>query len=276
MNSLPVSDLTYGFFEPGAVSSSGLDLRAAYQSAQPFPHVVLDDLFSADLLESCLAQFPAGGAEVEFSRPQEKLKSAWNPDSLAAPLRSLFYSFNSRPFVTFLENLTGIEGLIPDPYFLGGGFHQTTNGGKLDVHTDFNLHKELNLERRINVLIYLNKNWQPEYGGCLELWNSDMTRCVQSIVPQFNRTVVFSTTGLSWHGHPEPVQHPNAMPRRSIALYYYTATWDGTSRSQTTHFRPRPNSSDKRDYGVKFQEAVHEWLLPPGFLRLARRIRRGK
>jgi hypothetical protein len=272
VNILPVSDLTYGFFDPG-VAALGRELRDTYGNAQPFPHIVLDGLFPADLLEQCLAHFPAGGAQSEFQRPQEKLKSTWNPDALDAPVRSLFYAFNSRPFVQFLENLTGIGGLIPDPYFLGGGFHQTTNGGKLDVHTDFNLHKPLNLERRINVLIYLNKDWRQEYGGCLELWNEDMTRCVEAIVPQFNRTVVFSTTGSSWHGHPVPAQHPQSLPRRSIALYYYTATWDETSRSQTTHFRPRPNSGDRPDYAVALQEGIREWLIPPGFLRLARRLR---
>lgn len=170
--------------------------------------------------------------------------------------------------------MTGIQGLIPDPYFLGGGFHQTTNGGKLDVHTDFNLHKELTLERRINVLIYLNRDWREEYGGCLELWNSGMRECVRKIAPEFNRTVVFSTTESSWHGHPEPVQHPDALPRRSIALYYYTSTWDKDSRAHTTQFRPRPQSTDKFDYEVMLHEVARDWLIPPGFLRLAKRLRR--
>jgi 2OG-Fe(II) oxygenase superfamily len=276
MSPLPISDRSYSFFDLDTMSRAGLDLRERYNTADPFPHIVLDDLFPEETLDLCLEHFPVNGAEREFNRPQERLKTAWNPDSLCFPLRSLFYSFNSRPFISFLENLTGIDGLIPDPYFGGGGFHQTKNDGKLDIHTDFNLHSKLNLERRINVLVYLNKDWKETYGGCLELWNADVSQRVQLIVPKFNRTVVFNTCELSWHGHPEPVSHPLGLPRRSIALYYYTATWDNDSRAHTTHFKPRPNSQDRTDYEVAVREAVREWIVPPGFLRLAKRIRHGR
>ena len=273
MTQLPLSDLAYGFFDLGSGASLGKEHCQDYQSAQPFPHIVLDDLFNAEILDNCLANFPRAGQDAQFSRPQEMLKSAWNPDTLDPALRSFFYSFNSRPFLRFLENLTGVDGLISDPYFLGGGFHETTNGGKLDIHVDFNLHKKLNLERRLNVLVYLNKDWQEEFGGCLELWNSDMTRCERKIVPKFNRTVVFSTSGQSWHGHPEPVAHPRGVRRRSLALYYYTATWDeNRQHAHSTQFRPRPNSADKPDYATLFDRALRDWVVPPGFLRLARGI----
>lgn len=124
---------------------------------------------------------------MSFDRPQERLKSSFNPDYLESPLRSLFYSFNSKPFIRFLENLTGIKGLIPEPYFMGAGFHEIKNGGHLSVHADFNHHKPMDLERRINVLIYLDKDWKEEYGGQLELWDDDMKSCQQSVVSLFNR-----------------------------------------------------------------------------------------
>jgi hypothetical protein len=276
MSVLVISDKLYGFFDLDKMNRLGLDLRERYNHANPFPHIVLDDLFPDETLDLCLEQFPAAGAEREFNRPQERFKAAWNPETLSFPLRSLFYSFNSNPFIRFLENLTGIDGLIPDPYFGGGGLHQTKNDGKLDIHTDFNLHSKLNLERRINVLVYLNKDWNETYGGCLELWNADVTERVQTIIPMFNRTVVFNTSELSWHGHPEPVRHPLGVPRRSIALYYYTATWENESRAHTTHFRPRPHSTDKRDYEVAIREAIREWVVPPGFLRLAKQFRHGR
>ncbi len=170
-----------------------------------------------------------------------------------------------------LENITGIKGLIPDPYFSGGGFHEIGQGGHLSVHADFNHHKQMNLERRINVLIYLNKDWQDAYGGQLELWDNAMTERLVSIVPLFNRCVVFNTTSNSNHGNPNPINHPQRIPRRSIALYYYTATWDDTKREHTTQFRARAGSADKFDWKVKSREIAND-LVPPILLRNIRRV----
>ena len=103
-------------------------------------------------------------------------------------------------FLEFLESLTGIDGLIPDPYYEGGGLHPIVPGGFLKVHADFNWHKDLKLDRRLNVIVYLNRNWKEEYGGHLELWNREMTRCERRVLPIFNRCVIFSTTDFSYHG----------------------------------------------------------------------------
>ncbi len=154
---------------------------------------------------------------MAFDRAQERLKFSYNPDSLTTRLRTFFYSLNSRPFVRFLENLTGITGLIPDPYCMGGGFHEIRQGGYLSVHADFNHHKKMNLEQRINVLIYLNKGWREEFGGQIELWSNDMVRCERSYVPLFNRCVIFNTSSQSNHGNPHPVNHPEGISRRSVA-----------------------------------------------------------
>ena len=192
-------------------------------------------------------------AEEKFDRNQERLKESFHPDILHPAVRELFYSFNSRPFIRIVENITGIKGLIPDPYFLGGGFHRMSQGGHLSMHADFNHHKPMNLERRVNVLIYLNKGWRPEYGGQFELWDPEMTKCVHSIVPIFNRCVIFNTTWESMHGNPQPINHPDGLPRRSIALYYYTATWDDMKRDYTTQFQVRPKSADSMDWQIKFR-----------------------
>jgi hypothetical protein len=177
-------------------------------------------------------------------------------------LRGLFYAFNSRPFIKVVENITGISGLIPDPYFLGGGFHQIEQGGHLSMHADFNRHAPMNLERRVNLLVYLNRNWKPEYGGQLELWTQDMRRCVHSIVPIANRCVLFTTTAHSMHGNPKPIAHPEGVPRRSIALYYYTATWKNEDVGRTTQFHARPGTDDKYDWAVRTKELVSEFLPP--------------
>lgn len=273
---LPITDREHGLFDAAALREKGLELRDLYGQAQPFPHIVIDDFVPAPLLDLCLEHFPAAPdpESVSFDRAQERYKTSYNPDYLDAPVRSFFYSLNSRPFVQFLENMSGIDGLIPDPFYLGGGFHQTTNGGHLSVHTDFNLHKALQLERRLNVLIYLNRGWDASYGGALELWDQDMKQCVRRVVPEFGRCVVFSTTSSSFHGHPVPVAHPQNRPRRSIALYYYTATWDGEKRSVTTQFQARPGSHDAFDWRVRGKQWVND-LLPPILARSARRLARG-
>lgn len=271
MSYLKMNDTTLGLFDPDAMETAGTELNERYNDARPYPHVCIDQFFPDEVLEMCLREFPrvVGKDGVTFDRPQERHKSSFNPDRLSSQLRSFFYSLNSRPFIRFIENLTGISGLIPDPYFLGAGFHQITNGGHLSMHADFNHHKAMDLERRINVLIYLNKDWKDQYGGQLELWDDAMTKCYQSIVPLFNRCVIFNTTSKSMHGNPRPVSHPEGVPRRSIALYYYTSTWSSTKREHTTQFKRRPDSDDKTDYRVRLREAVHDWLPPIVYRRLA-------
>lgn len=275
MSYLEMSDVHLGQFDPEKMEKKGLELRDKYNSAHPFPHIAIDEFLPPDVLDACLANFPTklDKEGMTFDRAQERLKSSYNPDYLPPLIRGYFYSFNSRPFIRFLENLTGIQGLIPDPYFMGGGFHEIKNGGHLSVHADFNHHKPMNLERRINVLIYMNKNWKPEYGGQIELWDNDMTRCEVSLVPEFNRCVVFNTTSFSNHGNPNVVNHPDGVPRRSIALYYYTSTWTDEKKSHTTKFQVRPQSADEVDYRVK-RDAMLKDILPPVVYRNWKKVSR--
>lgn len=265
---LEIVDLKHGLFDTEAMKTKGLELQEKYRAASPFPHIVIDDFLPASILDLCLEQFPktADPDSRTFDRDQERYKTSYNPDYLSPEIRSFFYSLNSRPFVQFLENLTGIKGLIPDPFFIGGGFHETRNGGHLSVHADFNLHKPMRLERRINVLIYLNRDWTLEHGGALELWDEKMESRVETVVPVLGRCVVFSTNETSHHGHPAPVNHPDGTPRRSIALYYYTATWDETSRSKTTQFKTRKGTKDAADWRVRRDEMIAEFL-PPAMSR---------
>jgi hypothetical protein len=227
-----------------------------------------------EVVRYCQEHFPvetgAGGAE--FDRDQERFKRSFQPDVLKDPaLRHLFYHFNSLPFIQLVERITGIKGLIPDPYFVGGGFHETRTGGHLSMHADFNHHKPMDLERRVNVLIYLNEGWEDGYGGELELWEGEMKERRQRIVPLAGRCVMFNTTGDSWHGHPDPVAHPDGTPRRSIALYYYTATWDEDRSSKTTQFKIRPGTEDRTDWKVRTEQTLRE-ILPPILMRPTRKV----
>ncbi|HEV8657233.1 MAG TPA: 2OG-Fe(II) oxygenase [Thermoanaerobaculia bacterium] len=207
-------------------------LRERYLGADPFPHIVLDGLFDDADLDAVLREFPAPDAMrwTRFDNPQEKKLGFFHGSStISDTVRRFLDAMNGFEMLLFLEQLTGIEGLIPDPYFGGGGLHQIEPGGFLKVHTDFNIHPKLHLDRRLNMLIYLNKDWREEYGGHLELWDRDARTCRARVLPLFNRTVVFSTTDTSFHGHPHPLTSPPGIMRKSVSLYYYTA---GRPRSE--------------------------------------------
>ena len=246
-----------------------------YRARTPYPYGCFDNFLPPEILDRVrdeLHTLPE--AERMFDRSQEKLKSQFVPERLPSYTRSLLYALNSRPFLMFLEELTGIDGLIPDPYFTGGGVHVVANGGHLDIHADFNHHAKLDLERRINVLIYLNRDWQEDWGGSFEVWKDDMTEKAASFVPLFNRMCCFNTGSTTMHGNPEPVNHPEGEPRMSIALYYYTATWDETRKAHSTIFKPRPGTVDQRD-GVEARHRVMKDVLPPViYRRVGHRLRR--
>ncbi len=275
MSYLPSNPTDPTLFSFDAVKELGKELHESYASGDPFPHIAIDNFLPQDLIDLCIQKFPAGPDpdSVSFDRDQERYKTSYHPDYMEPALRHLFYSLNSRPFIKIVENITGIKGLVPDPYFLGGGFHETRQGGHLDMHADFNHHKPLNLERRVNVLIYLNPDWKVEYGGALELWKTDMSEQVQEIAPIANRCVMFTTTGKSMHGHPQPINHPDGKSRRSIALYYYTPTWDASKASKTTQFFARPGTHDRADWHVRSHEILGDFI-PPILNRQIAKVRR--
>lgn len=195
-----------------------------YISNAPFPNGYFDDFFNADELRKVLAEFPNLGdkQDIKFENPNE-IKLASRGEYRFGPQTLAFVHFlNSQPFLEFLSQLTGIPNLLPDPYFEGGGFHQIKPGGYLKIHADFNKHRLTGLDRRLNVLVYLNENWEESYGGHFELWDTEMKGCVKKILPLFNRMALFSTTDYSYHGHPDPLTCPEDRSRKSLALYYYT------------------------------------------------------
>lgn len=204
-----------------------------YQGNVPFPHVVVDGLIDMRIIERVGDEFP-GPEDIPWNQKTHEYsrKLACEDMSLMGPwTRLLLYEMNGGVFIRFLEMLTGITGILPDPHLKGGGLHQIEAGGFLDVHADFNYHEGLNLQRRLNVLLYLNRDWKEEYGGHLELWNEKLDRCEKRIAPIANRMVVFNTTDTSYHGHPEPVSCPEWITRNSLALYYYTTESPGSERS---------------------------------------------
>ncbi len=213
------------FAEP-RFSQLAKDLAAEYRTASPFPHVVIDNFLSPETCAEILKHFPQPQAIpwTRFDRPQDKKLASNETRNFAPELRTLLMEFNGPEMIGFLEALTGIEGFIGDPWLEGGGLHQIQPGGFLKIHADFNRHRKLRLDRRINLLLYLNEDWKEEYGGHLELWDPQMQAAQKRILPILNRCVIFSTTSDSFHGHPEPLTCPPGWTRKSLALYYYTSS----------------------------------------------------
>jgi hypothetical protein len=211
------------FFDPDLLDAVAETYGRSFVTAAPFPHVVVDGLFPQQAIDDVLKEFPEPSPSwIRFDRETSVKLAMPNEMTMGPSTRHLLHEFNGAAFVNFLEHLSGIDGLIPDPHYEGGGLHQIERGGFLKVHADFNRQERLRLDRRLNVLLYLNRDWDDGWGGQLELWDESMTTCVRRISPIFNRMVVFATTDLAYHGHPEPLQCPTGVTRRSLALYYYT------------------------------------------------------
>lgn len=231
-------------------------MKAMFQKAQPFPHVVVDGLINQEALRDLLERYPKieDKSWWHYDNPLER-KHAFNDLSqLDAVFREFFDEANSPEFVAQLANLTDLPDLVPDHTLRGGGLHQIAPGGKLDVHEDFNIHLDMKAKRRVNMIVYLNRDWPEEYGGHLQLWDADMTRCEKKVLPIFNRAVFFRTDMKSNHGHPDPLTCPEGLTRKSLATYYYTPLSDDEVVEYTsTQFKKRPE--DPNDPAVEEMRA---------------------
>lgn len=221
----------------------------AFNSAQPFPHVVIDNLVDPDALRALASKYPSVEEKKwwQYDNPLER-KFAFNDLSqLDAGFREFFDEANSPEVVAQLGRLAGLENLVPDHTLNGGGLHQIKPGGKLDVHEDFNIHRPMKAYRKLNMITYVNENWEEEYGGHLELWDKEMTRCESKVLPVFNRTVIFRTDVKSNHGHPAPLTCPEGMTRKSLATYFYVPMtvkeWDAHEYT-STQFKKRPEDPE--------------------------------
>ena len=223
-------------------------LSDEYQGASPYPHIVLENFLNPDVLEACGHEFNKLNEDdgwINYVHYNENKAGLNKLDLLPASIKRTINELNSPEFLKFLSTLTGIKGLIKDDLLEGGGIHQSKKGGYLNIHADFTVHPHhRHWQRRVNVLVYLNKDWPEEYGGNLELWDTKMQACERKVLPVFNRCVIFNTDADSYHGHPEPTTCPEDRYRRSIALYYYTEEAQPLRRA--THYMVRPGEEKKK------------------------------
>jgi hypothetical protein len=224
-------------------SSQLPSLRRQFREARPYRHVHLKEFLEADVAREMASEFP-GLATDAWTRYKHQ-----NENKVGLAKRSLFPlllgevvdELNSEAFVHWLSQLTGIPELLSDDMLEGGGLHQSGAGGFLNVHTDFsNHHYHKHWRRQVNLILYLNPNWQERWGGAIELWDQEVRRCVVKIPPLFNEALIFRTDEISYHGFPDPLRCPEGESRKSVALYYYTVESGVGVKARSTNYRPRP------------------------------------
>ncbi len=200
-------------------------LKSDWNSKKPFRYMCYDNFFYTDKAESILKMYPnvAQGTWDGTTYIHQKNKYQQTKFEQDSIFKSVFDELNSQQFLDFLSEVTGIENLVGDEKLFGGGLHQSLAGAFLNVHVDYNYHPETKYHRRLNVLVYMNKDWKDEYEGHLQLWDMSKKVMLENIAPLFNRMAMFETNEISYHGHPVPLKTPNGISRKSLATYYYTA-----------------------------------------------------
>ncbi|QHC36385.1 2OG-Fe(II) oxygenase [Komagataeibacter xylinus] len=247
-------------------------LAQEFTTARPFPHLVIDGMFSHALLNEALQAFNLDHVNNinVFQNQLQSKRSTSTKSVMPAAIQQYFDIVNSAPFLRLLTRLTGITNLLPDPYFYGGGMHEVAGEGHFQVHTDFRHHPHTYLENRLVLLTYLNHDWKPEYGGLLELWQKNPPQPVRKIVPRFGRSVLMLQSPDSWHGHPQATQAGHV--RRTLITYFYTAPKIKTSRAaqNTTYL------SNNRQSTMQIAEIFIRNIMPHFIIDTARWVRHRK
>ena len=205
------------------------ELNIKYNSAEPFPNIVLDNFLNPVFLNSAVDSVyknidNENWLTDKYGESQGfQVRKRWIDNATVMPeeVSQIIWWLNSSSFLHFLEKVTGLESLIADPHNEGGGIHCSSRGGRLGIHHDFNYLKKFKLFRKLNILLFANKNWQDEWNGHLELWKRDKSEMIHKISPIFNRLVIFTTDTTSWHGFPHKLKCPQDVYRISFATYYY-------------------------------------------------------
>lgn len=243
-----------------------------YRRARPFPHVQLDGLFAEELLEQAIAELPTVARWAKYDTANERKVVCSDAGAFGPTAETLVYALNSAPFVRFLERITGIPGLIPDPHLHAAGYMKVSPGGFLGLHYDFSTQQELRLDRRVNVLLYLNRDWRPEWGGQLELHSNEPLdsdrHTVVEIEPLFNRLVIFNTPD-ALHGHRRAIACPPDRARLCLSWYYYTAPPVPGWALRVRKVRFPGSRRDPSGFAIK----AFNLLTPPILLMLAQAVR---
>ncbi len=248
------------------------DYSKMYQNAKPFSYVTIPNFLNTEIIESVSQNYPTNFNNwYQYKNPLEVKYAFDNIEELPTPLKNIFYVLSTPRVMKLMEKITGINNLEYDPYLHGAGIHAHPRGGKLAIHLDYEKHPILkNKERRLNIILYLSKNWKPEWNGHTELWNSNVTECVSQSPVVFNTALIFKTNNISWHGLPEEIQCPPNVFRKSLAYYYITDLVSkpnlNNQKNQEAGYRKKAN------YTLRPQDEKNEKILKLIDIRNRRRL----
>lgn len=224
------------------------EAKQCWDAADPFPFCVMDGFLNPATAERIASDFPATMGRInklpKSHHDVEQKRGVPLLDAMSDSQREFFQQVQSPEFLEFLERLTGISPLYADPHLNGGGLHEIYAGGFLNVHADFNFHPTMGHLRCLNLIVYLNPDWDDAWNGQLELWSEDFSGAPVKVSPQMNRAALFRTSETSWHGHPKPLAAPEGVSRRSLAVYYYTDWPEGLEQRAVTTYMLTPDQKD--------------------------------
>lgn len=241
--------------------------RERFQTAQPFKHICIDHFFNREFAEKLLADFPsfeAKNAINEFGHVGKKAVIS-NLGTISPFYEIVYHYIISEQFMQHMSAMTGIPNLRPDPSLFGGGTHENLHGQGLDPHVDFNYSQDCSAHRRLNLLLYLNKNWDEAWGGAIELHSNPRqpeSNEIQTFNCIFNRAVIFETNEKSWHGFkriqlPESERHQS---RKALSIYLYTheRPIEEIAPPHGTFYIPRPLTFDLKPETPLTAEQIKE------------------
>jgi Rps23 Pro-64 3,4-dihydroxylase Tpa1-like proline 4-hydroxylase len=237
----------------GDLSGLADTYRDTYDAAEPWPHLVLEDLVDPAYVAAAETQEITRALGLELQKEQGIVK-AESAEVSGGAAQEILDSLLAPAFIDFLEQLTGIDRLMGDPTHAKAGLHVSPPGAFQALHRDFRRHPTTHYYHRINVLVFLNSDWRHEYGGELELWPANRSACGQRIRPEAGRVVIFETTPTSYHAIPEPVSCPAGRARLSLASYYYTVNPGPKDQRDMKVFLPKRPQDPLRLDVQKFKD----------------------
>lgn len=224
-----------------------------WNRAEPFNHIVIDNFLPEEVAEEVSSEFPSIKSDFwyEYNNLIEVKKACSSWDRIPASIYRVISSLLSPSFAKELEKLTGCE-LFPDYGLHGGGIHCHGPGGKLNTHKDYSIHPKTGLQRKLNIILYVSKNWEPAWGGSLGLWSNNPDtnqpgKLITNIECVFNRAVIFDTTQNSWHGLPDAIKCPENRSRNSIAVYYNCTPGEDVEQRFKALFAPTEEQQNNQE-----------------------------
>ena len=197
-------------------------LNNRFVGTPPFPMIVLDNFLPEDFASSMATECESIPLQhwTEFTRKGSFMRECKRLEH--APIALDFVNqMHSSLGMEWMTSITGIKDLIPDPYLTGAGYSRSFRGDSLQLHSDFNWNDQIKVHRMLSFIIYLNPNWQEEWGGALEFTDFNKEKVIQSVPPLFNRAIIWRYHKRGFHGYPNPLTCPENMSRNTFRLFYY-------------------------------------------------------